>query len=153
MKKAILFLLPLLPFIGISQNFIGKSKAEVKKELQKQIQKNNDLTITLADKGTALTYSIKDAKSLPADFIYGFDKSGKSQSEKVIAYCDSCYTKYLKAALAEKKYEWKKINENQYISNYASRMMIELPAESNELVYTILRTEWTKVLYKTLLGN
>lgn len=153
MKKKILLLLLLFPVIGFSQHFIGKSKAQVTKELQRQIVKNDSLTITLSDKNSSVLLSVKASKVSPADFIYGFDKSGKCQSEKIIAGCDSCFNKFLQAALAIKKYGWKKINENQYVSNYTSRLMIELPAESKELSYTILRTEWTKEVYNMLTGK
>lgn len=153
MKKKCLLSILLLPYIGFSQNFIGKTKIQVKKKLQHQIAKGNSLSATLTDKDSVVLYSISGKDAYPADFIYGFSKSGKCQSEKLITGCDSCFTRYLTATLAKKKYGWKKINENQYVSGYAYRMMIELPAESKELFYTILRTEWTKELYDMLTGN
>lgn len=148
-----LLLFLLLPTFGSSQNFIGKKKAQVLKELQAYAKKNDSLTATITDKDSIITCSITADKTQPADFIYGFDKNGRCQSEKVTASCDSCYTKYLQKVLGEKKYEWKKVNENQYISKYAVRLMIELPAESKELTYTILRTNWNKKVYKMLKGN
>jgi hypothetical protein len=152
MNRIILFLL-LLPAAGFSQNFIGRSKAQVKKILQKQILKNDSLDITLTDDDSVLHYSIKAGKTLPADFIYGFTKSGKCQSEKIIALCDSCFNKFLKHVLSQKKYDWKKINENQYVSKYAARIMIELPPENTDFYYTILKTDWNKNMYKLLTGN
>jgi hypothetical protein len=152
MNRIILFLL-LLPAAGFSQNFIGRSKAQVKKILQKQILKNDSLDITLTDDDSVLHYSIKAGKTLPADFIYGFTKSGKCQSEKIIALCDSCFNKFLKNVLSQKRYDWKKINENQYVSKYAARMMIELPQENTDFYYTILKTDWNKNMYKLLTGN
>jgi|CXWL01.1.fsa_nt_gi hypothetical protein len=153
MIRIITALLLLFPVAGFSQNFIGKSKAQVKKYLQRQIAKNDSLTITLTDTDSVLLFSIKSGKVLPADFIYSFDKSGKCRSEKVMAGCDSCFNKFLNAALAEKKYEWKKINENQYVSKYAARMMIELPPENKDFSYVILRTQWSRQLYSMLTGN
>ena len=147
----ILFMLAPLPLL--SQNFIGKSKAEVKKELQKKIQKNDSLTITLTDKDSVLVYSYQDARAKPVDFIYGFDKEGKCWSEKVMAGCDSCFNKYLRAVLDQKKYEWKKINENQYVSRYADRRMLEFPPDTKNFMYTILRTDWNKEMYQLLTGN
>ncbi len=152
MPRIILFLL-LLPLTGFSQNFIGKSKARVKKFLQREIVKNDSLTITLTDNDSVLLYSIKAGKTLPADFIYTFNRSGKCQSEKVIASCDSCFNKFLKKTLDQKLYEWKKINENQYVSKYAARRMIELLPANKDLSYTILRTDWNKELYRMLTGN
>ena len=153
MKKITLLLVLIFPAICFSQKFIGKSKEQVKKQLQQQITKNDGSGITITDNDSGIFYSVKHDIDLTTEFYYTFDKAGKCQLEKVVAGCDSCFTKYLQATLAEKKYGWKKINENQYISNYTSRMMIELPAESKELTYTILRTEWTKQLYAMLTGN
>jgi hypothetical protein len=153
MKRIIIALLLLSPATIFSQNFIGKNKKQVKKFLQQQITKNDSLTITLTDNDSVILYSIKAGKVLPADFVYGFTNAGKCRLEKVTAECDSCYQKFLRTVLEQKKYGWKKINENQYISKYAARLMIELPAESKELSYTILRTKWSKQLYNQLKGD
>ena len=152
MIRIVLFLY-LLPVTCFSQNFIGKNKTQVKKNLQRQIVKHDSITITLTDNNSVIVYSVKAGKESPADFVYGFDKSGKCRLEKIIAGCDSCYKKFLQTALGQKKYEWKKINENQYISKYAARMMIELPAEIKDFSYIILKTEWTKKLYSILTGK
>ena len=153
MKRICLYLFLLFPLAGLSQNFIGQTKDQVKKELQKQVVKNDSITITLTDNDTVLIYSIKDKKVLPVEFIYQFDAHGKCRSEKVVAGCAPCFNKYLQAVLARKRYEWKKINENQYISKYSARMMIELPAENKDFSYKIIRTGWTKELYKLLTEN
>jgi len=153
MNRLTFLLLLLLPATVFSQNFIGRSKAQVKKFLQKQILKNDSLDITLTEDDPFLRYSIKAGKTLPADFVYGFNKSGKCQSEKIIALCDSCFNKFLTNILSEKRYQWKKINENQYVSKYGARMMIELPPENKDFSYTILKTDWNKEMYKLLTGN
>ncbi len=153
MKKIYLALLLLIPAIGFSQQFIGKSKSQVKKELQHQIKKNDTLSIVLTENDSSLVCSVNDKKISPADFIYGFDKAGKCQSEKVIVGCDSCYKKFLQGVLTQKKYGWKKINENQYVSKYAAQMMIELPTDNKSFQYIILRTEWNKELYDMMTGN
>ncbi|MBC7875441.1 MAG: hypothetical protein H7Y01_15680 [Ferruginibacter sp.] len=153
MNRVFIVLLLLFPLTGYCQNFIGKTRTRVIKELQHQVAKNDSLTITLTENDSVVIYSIKGPAVLPADFIYGFDKSGKCRSEKVVAGCEACFNKYLQNALDNKRYKWKKINENQYISTYAARMMIELPPENKDFSYTVLSTEWTKELYTMLKGN
>jgi hypothetical protein len=153
MNRMIILSLLLFPLTGFSQNFIGKTKTAVKKELLHQIEKYDSLTSSLTDKDSVLVYSLKENNVLSADFIYGFDRSGKCQSEKVMPGCDTCLKKYLQAVLADKKYEWKKINENQYVSKYAAKMMLELHGENKDAAYTILRTEWSKEMYDLLTGN
>ncbi len=153
MRRFIILSLLLFPFSAFSQNFINKPRQQVKKELTEYITNNDSLNAELTETDTAIILSIKDAKTLPANFIYRFDKTGKCKSERVMTSCDSCLNKYLSAALTRKKYEWRKINGNQYISNFASRMLIELPAESNDFSYTILRTDWSKQMYDLLKDN
>jgi hypothetical protein len=153
MRRIITFCLLLFSFSCFSQNYINKTKAQVKKELNEYISKNDSLNATVSETDVAIVLVIKGPKTLPADFIYRFDKSGKCISEKVIAGCDSCFTKYFQAVLDRKKYEWKKINENQYISGFAAKMMIELPPDSKNYSFVILRTDWSKQMYDLLRGN
>jgi hypothetical protein len=153
MHRIITFCFMLLSFPCFSQNYINKTKAQVKKELKEYISKNDSLNAIISEADSATMLSIKGPKTLPADFIYRFDKAGKCKSEKVIAGCDSCFTKYFQALLNLKKYDWKKINENQYVSNFAARMLIELPADNKDFSYIILRTDWTKEMYNLLTGK
>lgn len=153
MTRIILLLLLTFPVSGFSQHFIGKTHAQVKKDLGKKIAKNDTLTIVMNDNDSTIVYSYQDKEAQPVDFIYGFNKAGKCWFEKVTAGCDSCFRKYLSALLAQKKYEWKKINENQYISRYADQLMIELPGNDKDYSFTILHTEWNREVYDMLKGN
>ena len=140
----------LISFSGFSQNYINKSRAQVKKELNEYTIRNDSLNASITETDTAIVLSVKGKETLVADFIYRFDKAGKCMSEKVITDCDSCFTKYFQAVLNRKKYEWRKINENQYISSFAAKMLIELPADSKDFYFTILRTDWSKQMYNLL---
>lgn len=155
MRKAGTFLFFLVvmiaPFTGSSQNFIGKTYKEVKKKLKRYEKSADSFAVKVADSAGYIRMSVFGRDKNAADFIYGFDEKGKCKSEKVIAYCDSCYKKYLDAVLAESKYGWKKINMNQYISSFEHRLMIELPViEDKTLFYIILRTNWVKETYEIM---
>ncbi len=153
MTRIFILLFLLSPLALFSQNFIGKSRPQVKKELQKMVEKNDSLNAVLNDNDSALVLSYTGPATRPVNFIYRFNKAGNCSSEKVMAGCDSCYKKYLSHLLSQKKFEWKKINENQYISRYADHMMIELPGNPGDFSYAILLTDWTKELYQMLTGN
>jgi hypothetical protein len=56
----------------------------------------------------------------------------------------------LKKVLGHTKYEWKKLNENQYVSTYSARMLLEVQGENIPLYYSILRTQWTEEFYKMI---
>jgi hypothetical protein len=150
MARLILFLLLLFPAISNAQYYLTKTRGQVKKELGKYLEKYDSLSGTISETDSSVQLSIKQGSSQPADFIYLFNKAGKCRVEKVISYCDSCHTKFLKHVLDNKKYGWKKINGNQYVSAYRYRMMLELPPEGNETYYMILHTDWSKDLYKLL---
>lgn len=130
-----------------AQHFIGKSKKKVEQQLRRQIRQHDSLQITLTDEGGQLRYRIAPVRVQAAETVYTFDKRGRCRSEKVTASCDSCFKKFLGHALAQKKIGWEKINENQYISSYASRMLIELSPEENNYSYTIHRVDWSREQY------
>ena len=153
MTRITLICFLLLSVQGFSQNYINKTKAQVKKELDTYVLKNAGLTPSVAETDSSIELSVKGLSSLPTNFTYRFDKTGKCNTEKVTTFCDSCYTKSLEAVLANKQYQWKKINANQYVSNFASRMLIELALDNKDFSFIILRTDWSKEMYDLLKGE
>ncbi len=147
MTRIILLLFILLPFSGFAQKYINKQKAAIKKELGKYITDNKSLNATLSETDTTLVLNITGTTTQQASFVYFFDKQGKCRLQKTIAGCDSCINKYLQEALGQDKYKWRKINENQYISSFEDKLMIETPADGKEFSFMILRTDWSKILY------
>jgi hypothetical protein len=151
MIRLFIFICLVWPACCFSQGFIHKSRQQVKRELEKQIAKNDTLHILLLETDTSLHYSVRDPQLQPADFIYTFDESGKCNMEKVIASCDSCFTKYLQSALHNKRYQWKKLNNHLYISGFVQKRLLEIPVNSAEHSYTIRRMKWNRSVYNTLL--
>lgn len=147
MTHIILLLFVLLPFSGFTQKYINKKKAEVEKELAQYIKENKSINATLSETDTSLALNIAGTATQQASFVYFFDKEDKCRLQKTTANCDSCITKYLQEALQQEKYKWRKINENQYISSFEHKLMIETPADGKEFSFMILRTDWSKILY------
>lgn len=83
--------------------------------------------------------------------IYVFDQKGLCNTETLNTRCDSCHDGYLKIVLDKKKFNWKKINENQYISRFEDNLMIELFPEGEVRTFSILRADFTRELYDLLL--
>lgn len=46
-----------------------------------------------------------------------------------------------------------KLNENQYISKFEEKLLIELPTENKTNTIRIIRTDWNKVLYDIMKGK
>lgn len=152
MLRLLIILCLLLPLKGLSQSYINKSKKQTLTRLAKYDAGAGFEKPVIVQTDSTVSMQVKGSGGLETNFIYRFDKNGKCLMEETRASCDSCYKKYLQAALDQKKYRWKKINENQYISVYSKKRMIELPPEGNEYSFTILRTGWTKKLYDLLLN-
>jgi hypothetical protein len=141
----------LIPGACISQGFINKSKTQVRKILERQVKLNDTLKIDLIESDSNMVYSIHDPKLQPMDFIYQFDDKAKCNSETIIAYCDSCYLKFLNNVLAKEKYGWIRLNGNQYASKFSERLLLEILTKDSTYSFRLVRTNWTKTLYRMLL--
>ncbi|MEO7923172.1 MAG: hypothetical protein ABIR30_05795 [Chitinophagaceae bacterium] len=146
MKTRIIIAFLLLPVFSFCQGSINQSKATI----LKVVAANKSASI-LEQNDSLLSVSVKKG-SATVKHIYSFDHSGKCITEKVVSACEACIAKELKAILAISRYQWKKINENQYASKFEDKMIIELPVEKKD-EYMILRTEWSRVLYDLLTGK
>ncbi len=151
MLRILILLMILSPVASLSQEYINKTRIQVKKELKNYETAEGIGKTTVTETDSTVLFSIRKSGASPTGFKYAFDKKGKCISEKVEAGCDSCLVKYLQEVLAKEKYHWKKINENQYVSDYASKLMIELPPEKNIRYFKILRMDWSKELYDILM--
>lgn len=154
MRIIVVFLALFIPSLAFSQKYFDKSKADVKKELEKYISANKNINPILSETDSTLTITVSETDGKSTRFIYGFDKAGdKCIIQRTVAGCDSCYKKYLKNLLDQKEYGWKKLNGNQYVSKFSSHLLLELPFESSEHTFTLFRASWTKELYDILIKN
>jgi hypothetical protein len=148
MKLFLLLTLTLLSLAGpvAAQEFINMPYSKAEAALKK------------AYPGTAGQSSVNSGKDSIqvrvnnlTQLIYVFDEKGLCLTETTITRCDSCHDGYLKAVLGKKKYNWKKINENQYISRFEDNLMIELFPEGEIRSFSVLRADFTRELYDLLL--
>ncbi len=143
----------LLPTVASSQNFINKSQKEIKKEWGKSMGDLCKPAFQKTDSTFIVTACTTSTYGKSARYIYSFDKKGNCNAERTITHCDSCLARILDQLLALKQYNWKKINENQYVSDFTSRLLIELPAENKDHSMLVMRMEWSEELYKLLMKN
>lgn len=154
MRKIVVLLALFVPAIAFSQKYFDKNRADVKKELEKYISINKNINPVLSETDSSLIISVDEADGKSTRFIYGFDKgTDKCIIQRTLAGCDSCYKKYLNNLLGQKEYGWKKLNGNQYVSKFASHLLLELPFENSERYFTLFRASWTKELYDILIKN
>lgn len=153
MTRFFLFLLLLLPAISFGQRYMNYTKSELKDSLTAKIEKKDGVTSSIKDKKDELIYTSGGQGDQQTEIIYSFDSLGKCIREKVIASCDTCIYAKLQSILSIQSYKWKKINENQYVSRFEDRLMIELSVNKQEHSFYIHRMEWTQLLYDILLGK
>ncbi len=153
MIRLLLFLAVLIPVPVISQDYINKNRNQVKKELKNIKPPGKDASVHLSETDSSLVLTIKGPGNSAADFIYEFGKSDTCRLEKVVAGCKACFTRYLEEALSKPVYNWKKLNENQYISGFDSRRMLELPVDGQSYTFRIFRLDWTREMYDLLSGQ
>lgn len=152
--RLVFFILLLLPISVLGQRYIDKNRDYVKRELEKYVAVNKAVKPVLKEKGSTITLTVNDPASQSAVFSYHFDETtGLCNYEKTVSTCDSCYNKYLQNLLDLKSYEWKKINESQYVSKFSDYLLIELQTEGNEQSFTLLKTQWSKELYELMQKN
>ena len=96
----------------------------------------------------ALHYSKNETEAVITARFH-LTKNGKIRVQKISTDCLNCFRSYLDDILAQKKYKWKKVNGNQYVSGYSRRLLLETDPESKpELM--ILKTSWSKRSYRIL---
>lgn len=153
MRLLLIVSLLLISATGYSQRYINKNKSEVKKQLDKSSVKVEGILTIITETDSSITREVKGPGGVITDEVYRFSKSGKCIAEKTITPCDSCFEKLLKAVLDNKKYRWKQININQYVSEYAERLLLETQAINNIFSFTILTTDLNRKMYRSLIKN
>ncbi len=153
MKPIFIVLLLLISAKGYSQHYINKNRSDVKEMLGKSFLNLPGTSAKIIETDSSITREVKGPGETIIQEIYIFDKSGKCNAEKTITACDSCIEKLLKRVIDNKKYRWKKINLNQYISKYTERLLLETQAINNKFSFTILRTGLDRKTYRSLIKN
>lgn len=153
MLRFIIGFLILFPLTGFSQLYINKTKSQVKQDFGKKFLKKDGISASITETDSSLLLKVRGSGAIEADHIYSFDKSGKCSTEKTVTWCDSCYEKLLQPLLVAKKYKWKKINMNQYISEFSAGFFVEIQVTGNTYSFTIFRLNLNRKMYRFLLEN
>lgn len=148
----LLFLFLLAPAAVFSQNLIGQSKTQIRQAIENGWGTETSEPVKIADKDSLITFTF-GSDSTVFELICGFDRSGKCSMEKISSAFEPCYEEQLKNVLGQELIGWKKINENQYISKFSEKKLLEIQLQNNNFAFAILRTDWNEEIYKMILGN
>ena len=150
MKQFLILAFFCLPAQVFGQELINKSKTFVRNKIEKYNPGVDSLRTSFSETDSTIQLSVRSQSSPYNDFIYSFDKKGNCSSEKKISYTETHFRQLLKQALDLKNYDWKRINENQYVSKFSEKMLIELPGDAGIYSFTIIRTDWNKATYELI---
>jgi hypothetical protein len=145
-----LFILLFFSLSSQAQEKLQKTKAALKEELALSAKTG----MVLVETDSTLVFSSKDKKAADAKtFIYEFDSTGVCKSEKYITNCKNCYDRQLHLLIDQARYQWKKINENQYVSRFEDRLLLEVAPDADQYFFTLFRAEWTKEFHDMLISK
>lgn len=84
---------------------------------------------------------------------YLFDEKGRCTEMQVESGCVSCLEELLRDILTLPEHGWQKLNENQYISRFESRLLLEIPPGTSLKTVVLLYADWTPEAYELLRKN
>lgn len=139
MKNTLLLIISMNVAISYSQPFIDFTKKEVNEYIRKQgaakvVSESaiGDSVVIFLQKDT-VRFSLDKEKIQQSHIVtikLHFNNTGRCNSETRTYTCDICLAKPLSKILENKKYSWKKVSENKYISIYKKGLMLEYPIDS-----------------------
>ena len=154
MMRYLLLLSFLIPLSVYSQTKLGKSRQQLTNELNQSVKNGQFSKAEFDDTKNRLVVSSRDSLGQGLRYEYGFDeKTGNCITEMTISTCEACMKNLLNELLAVTSYQWKKINESQYVSRFEDHLLIEWQQTGNEISFTLIRTAWTRELYNMLKEN
>jgi hypothetical protein len=146
MTKTIIFLIMLQQGVLQAQEMIGKSRTEVKDHALK------NAVARLIETDSTIGWTAVHTET-PAEYLYSFDKSGRCRMEKFSTTSDKYYQEAFSALLKKRKYRWKNINLNQFVSKFSKGLLLELQMIDSIYSISIIKTGMDKTLYRLLLGK
>ena len=154
MMRYLLLLSFLIPLSVYSQNKLGKSRQQLTNELNQSVKNGQYAKAEFDEIKNRLVVSSRDSSGQGFRYEYGFDeKTGNCNTEMIISTCETCVRNLLNELLAVTSYQWKKINESQYVSRFEDHLLIEWQQTGNEFSFTLIRTAWTRELYNMMKEN
>lgn len=148
MKRSFLLLLMALPLFAAAQLQVGHSGSAIRDHWKKQQAAGVRSTVTARSKQLLLV-TVQGEKGTARNY-YELDSAGICQVQRLETEDTTVAGDFLTQLLALPTYQWKKLNENQYISRFEDHVLVELPADGSMKYVKIIRMNWNRTLYDLL---
>jgi len=112
----------------------------------------NGAAYTITSDSNSITWRSKPGTNALEKF-YLFDSAGKCKIEKLSTGNNDDFQALLKATLSKRKYRWKEINLNQYVSKFSKGLLLEVQAINNNYSISFIKTNLGKQMYRMLMGK
>jgi hypothetical protein len=124
-----------IPFCchALAQESLFRKRSKIKNRVEKYYLENNRKYITTETDST-LTFVLNDSLSLPATYIYYFDKYNRCKKQETVFNCDSCLQKGIKQSIEARYTRWIKVGNESYYSTYPYRALMEPITENGHFI-------------------
>lgn len=150
MKSFFTALILIIPTLLQAQEAIGKKFSDVKTKIIRSEAKLADSTNKLKVTDSTLSFQ-KNISGIQSEMSYRFNKEGFCIIEKFATASEKEYQKKLKTTLRKKKYGWRSLNLNQFISKLKKNILLEVQVIDGIYSISFIKTNLDKELYNLLL--
>jgi hypothetical protein len=141
MKRLLTLVFVVLTTGSFAQHFMDQTRDEIETRLREKFPKANFLTTD----STLVMHENQQS----IEFVYHFTPEGKCRAELASFADHAAFRSHFDHILSMKKYKWKKINGNQYISKFRKRLLLETDPDLAPR-YWILKAGWNRRTYRML---
>jgi hypothetical protein len=152
MNRVFIFILCLLLLhtTTMAHGFISMKRPNIKKQLTEFYNKNKVATRFEETDSTLICYVIDSAGADAGKFTYSFKKNNRCYKETAEGNCEPCFTKLFNDATLAKRYKWKKISDNLYLSKPLWNLTLIRSDEEQSFSYTIVKDYFSRTAHTRL---
>ncbi|MBL7701917.1 MAG: hypothetical protein JNM14_06680 [Ferruginibacter sp.] len=134
MKKFLLLLiLTVTCCISYSQDIILDKKSKIKKRLEKYYLETNRKYF-FAETDSTLTYTLTDSVTLPATYVYYFNRQNRCIKQETIYTRDLCLQNGIQESLNNKYAKWEKLGPESYYAKFPYNTLMETVKENGQFI-------------------
>lgn len=151
MRSLIIFCcLLLLHVSALTQGFIPMKRNNIKKQLTKFYEKNKVTTRFEETDSTFICYVTDSTGADARKFTYTFKENDRCYKETAEGNCEPCFTKLFDDATLAKRYKWKKLSANLYLSKPLWNLTLIRTDEEQTFSYTIVKNYFSRTAHAKL---
>ncbi|HEX4957744.1 MAG TPA: hypothetical protein VFV46_06165 [Lacibacter sp.] len=134
----------------MAQGFISMKRPTIKKQLIEFYDKHKVATRFVETDSSLICYMKDSTGTDVRKFTYSFKKNNRCYKETAEGNCEPCFTKLFDDATLAKRYKWKKISDNLYLSKPLWNLTLIRADEEQSFSYTIVKDYFSRTAHTKL---